>query len=254
MLEKILVGDLFTVLMIFSRIGSGLMIMPGFAEAYVNFRTRLLLALSFSVVLAPIMQPHMPTLPNSPLVLTYLLGGEIIIGIAIGTVCRMLVASLHVAGMIYSAQAGLSMATQFDMTQSTQGTLMGNLLSMTGVVFLFTSDLHYTMLRGMVDSYNLFSPGMTPPIHDFAQYFSMLVGKIFMVGVKLSAPAIVMGLLLYLGVGILARLMPQMQVFFIIQSPQVLLGIFLLMAMFTSILLEFSDFFRTSFALFLGNV
>jgi len=63
-----------------------------------------------------------------------------------------------------------------------------------------------------------------------------------------------MGLLLYLGVGILARLMPQMQVFFIIQSPQVLLGIFLLMAMFTSILLEFSDFFRTSFALFLGNV
>ncbi len=250
-LEHFLVTELFAFLMIFCRTGAGIMILPGFGEAYVNTRTRLLFALMFSLVLTPALSSYMPAIPDSPASLAALLLSEILIGVAVGMVCRMIVASLHVAGMIISTNASLALATQFDPNQAAQGSLIGSFLSLSAVVLMFTMDLHYTMLRGMADSYTLFTPGNFPPVDDLAHYFSQLVGDIFMLGFKLSAPATIIALLVYVGAGILSRLMPNMQVFFIILPPQIFLAIFMLVSVYAAILIEFTDFFTEHFQEFL---
>jgi flagellar biosynthetic protein FliR len=250
-IEELLVSEIFAVLFVFARIGAGFMVMPGFGESYVSARARLLLALAFSLVVAPLVSPSLPEIPGTPLMLGVLLLGEIIVGLAIGLVARFLIATLALTGSIISYQASLALATQFDISQQGQGTILGNFFSITAVVLLFTLDLHYVMIRGLADSYTLFLPGMFPPVEDFANYFAHLVSAIFEVAVKLSAPNIVVGLLLYFGAGILARLMPNMQVFFVILPAQIVLSFFIILAVFTSIMLNFTEFFSQTYGSFL---
>ena len=153
--------------------------------------------------------------------------------------------------MLIATQSGLAIATQFDPNQASQGSLIGNLLSLTAVVLLFATDLHLVMLRALADSYTLFTPGQFPPVEDFAEYFSHLVNDLFTLGMRLSSPLLVVMLLLYVGAGVLTRLMPNMQVFFILLPPQIFMSFFLLMAVFGSILLEFTNAFSEQLGSFL---
>lgn len=252
-LEQFLVSELFAFLMIFCRTGTGIMVLPGFGESYVNARSRLLFALMLALVLTPALTAYMPPIPDSPASLAALIAAEMLVGLSIGMVCRIIISSIHVAGMIISTNASLAMATQFDPNQAAQGSLIGSFLSISAVVLMFTMDLHYVMLRGMADSYSLFTPGTFPPVGDLALYFSQLVADIFMLGFKLSAPATIVALLLYLGAGVLSRLMPNMQVFFILLPPQIFLSIFMLASVYAAILLQFTGFFTERFEAFLDG-
>lgn len=252
-LETILVPQIFTALMIFTRVGSGIMILPGLAESYVTLRFRLLLALIIAVLMTPILSDFMPPVPASPLTLAILIFGESFIGLMIGTVARFLIGTLHVAGTIMSIQSSLTMAVQYDPTQAGQGTLLGNFLSITAVVVLFAVDLHLVMLRGLIDSYTLFTPGNVPPLDDFALYLAAILSKVFMIAFQLSAPVVVIGLMLYYAAGVLSRLMPSMQVFFIIMPAQVMLSLFIMMAVFGAIITNFTHFFADTFGSFLEN-
>jgi flagellar biosynthesis protein FliR len=239
------------VLVLFARLGSAMMLFPVFGESFVNSRARLLLALSMSVMLAPLLERYLPPLPANTGTLAVLLLGEITIGVFIGLVARILLNALHVAGMIFSFQSGLSMATQFDTTQASQGSILGNFMTLSGMMLIFSMDLHHIMLRGVVDSYSILPSNEFPPIEQMSEYMSTLVSYIFRVGVQIAAPSIVVGLLLYLAAGLLSRLMPNMQVFFVITPLQLFISLFLLMATFNSMMLEFVQFFTVTFSDFL---
>jgi len=243
MLEEFLVSNIYAILMVVTRVGSGLMVMPGIGETYISSRARLLLAFAIAVVIAPVVAPKLPPLPSSAWGMGLLLIAEIYIGVALGLVCRIMISAMHVAGMTMAYQSGLAMATQFDASQAAQGSMMGNLLSLTAIMVIFGTDLHYLMIRGLSDSYDIFTPGAYLPVEDFAYYFTRLFADVFTLGIKLASPAIVVGLMLYLGAGVLARLMPNMQVFFVLMPPQIFLGFFILMAVFMSIMFEFTEFY-----------
>ena len=254
LLETYLVTQLFAILLVFARIGSALMAMPGFAEPYISIRARLLMAIAFSFALAPFLEQFLPAVPNNPFHLAVMLLGEIIVGLLMGTVARFLISAMHVAGMVISFQSSLALATQFDTTQASQGSIFGNFLSLSAVLYIFALDLHHMLLRGVADSYTLMTPGNMPPLGDISEYLSMLVQEIFEIGVLLAAPSIVIGLLLYLAAGVLARLMPNMQVFFVIMPLQLMLSFFVMMAVFTTIMTKFIMSFTTIYSDFLQGL
>lgn len=241
MLEQFLVTQSFGFLLIFTRIGAGVMILPGFGEAYVPPRIRLLFTLMLSLILLPTL-PALPPAPSSPYGLAILLIGETLVGLLIGGICRIVMSTMHVAGTIISFQSGLSAATMFDMNQAAQGSMIGNLLSITAVILLFTLDLHHLMLRGLTDSYALFPAGQMPPIADFSDLATTVVAKSFLVAVKLSAPFLLVGIIMNLAAGVLARLMPNMQIFFVLMPPQIVLSFFLLMATLSALMLGFAGY------------
>jgi flagellar biosynthetic protein FliR len=253
-LEQFLVPQIFAVLLIFTRIGAGVMMMPGLGEGSVSTRARLLISLAIAVLMTPILMDFMPKVPASPLSLGILLTGEIFIGAMIGTVARFLMSTLHIAGTIISTQSSLAMATQFDPTQATQGSLIGNFMSVTAVVVMFAVDLHLVMLRGLSDSYTLFMPGDFPPIEDFAGYLTMLLSEVFEIAFQLSAPIVVIGLLLYYAGGVLSRLMPSVQVFFIIMPLQIFISLTILMVVFGAIIMNYTHFFADMFGGFLEQL
>ena len=157
------------------------------------------------------------------------LGRELAIGLFIGGLARMMIAALHTAGTIMGFQSSLANAQQFDPVNSTQGSLIGTFLNILGVFLIFMSDLHHLMLMAIADSYQVFRQGEALPIGDFAETAIRTLADSFLLAMQISSPLIVMGMLFYLGLGLLARLMPQVQVFFIAIPVQIFLA-FLVMA------------------------
>lgn len=247
MLEHLLVTNIFAFLMIFTRVGAGIMLMPGFSEAYVNIRSRLLIALMISLVLVPAIEPLMPPAPDSVISLSVLILQEMLVGIMIGSIARFCLASLHVAGAVISSQSSLSIASQFDMTQTSQGSTLGNFLSVIATVLMFSLDLHHVMIHALTDSYSFFHIGTWPNLDTVQDDYAHLLSQIFAVGIKLAMPVMIVSLLLYMGAGILSRLMPNMQVFNIMMPAQVLMCMFIFMATLNSILSQYDDFFAAAY-------
>ena len=256
MLEHFLISQIFAFFMIFCRIGSGVMLLPGFGESYVPKRIRLSIAIIISLLLTPLLEKVMPTFPNSAITLTLMIISEILLGLLIGSICKVIINATHVAGEIFSLQAGISSAVIYDVTQQTQGSLIGNFIGLTSLVVLFSTNLHHVMLRGITDSYQVFLPGKFPTIHDFIESYAHLVSETFIIAVQISAPMIIIGTLLFLGAGIISRLMPNLQIFFIITAPQLMIGFFILITAFSSVILFYMNFYQdnlTSFISYLIN-
>lgn len=252
MLPSLLPQDIFTLFLIFARIGSALMILPAFGEPYVPARFRLILAVAITLLAAPVLGVRFPVIPESPWALFLLLAGEIVIGLFLGTIGVVLIGILHTVGTIISYQISLANAFVFDPAVSQQGALPSLLLTTLAVLLIMVTDLHHMMLRALVDSYIMFTPGDLPAIADMSESLSLLVTRAFLIGVQLSGPFIAVGLVFYLGVGLLARLMPQVQVFFIAMPLQILFGLAAFAIVLPMTMLWYLDRFRDTFAFALG--
>ncbi|MDX1485991.1 MAG: flagellar biosynthetic protein FliR [Alphaproteobacteria bacterium] len=253
MLPEILPADLFAFFLVFARIGSAVMLMPGFGESYVSPRFRLILAVAITLVITPVLAANLPGLPASPLSLFLLLFGEIVVGVFLGTIGRVIMSALHTAGTVLSFQSGLANALTFDPVSAQQAALFALFLSLAGLLFVFVTDLHHMMLEALIMSYGVLVPGVAPPIDDFSQALTRLVADCFTVGMQLAAPFIAVGLIFYLGVGLLARLMPQVQIFFIALPVQIFLGFLVFALSASAMLMWFADRFQGLFAAALGG-
>lgn len=248
-----LVGDqIYVWIVVFMRIGAAFMTMPGFGDQFVSSRTRLLLAVAVTFVVAPVLRPQLPPEPTHVLRLTMLIMGEITVGVFLGTVARLLFSALEVAGSVIAAQSGLANAQIFNPAMASQGTLPAALLGWLGLLLIFITDLHHVMIMAMVDSYTLFQPGAPLPINDMADMVGRLVSKSFVIGLQMCAPFIVTGILFALALGLLNKLAPQIQVFFLFMSTQVALGLFLFAITLSAMMLFWLSHFESTFIEFLN--
>ena len=214
-----------TGLLLFARIGSVLMLAPGWGEAAVPVRFRLTAALLATAVLAPSLSPGMPSAPASMGGTISLVLGELLIGIMFGAGARILMSALQVGGQLIGMQSGLAMAQQFDPTQGSSGALISVFLSMIAVVLMLNAGVHRMMLQAAADSYSVFPPGGTPPVGDAANWGLSAVSAAFRIGLQIAAPVLVFALVFNLALGLISRLIPQVQIFFIAQPAQVIMGL-----------------------------
>ncbi|MFT5440378.1 MAG: flagellar biosynthetic protein FliR [Alphaproteobacteria bacterium] len=247
MLSNLVAGDVFALFFVFARVGAAIMLMPGFGEVFVSARTRLLLAVAITLVVTPLVSDLVPANPDGPLAMLMILGREIVIGLFLGSLSRALVAALHMSGVIIGFQTSLSNAQMFDPLNASQGSLIGSFLNVLGVFLIFAADLHHLLLMALVDSYVTFAPGATLPIGDFSVTITRAVGDSFRLAMQMSAPFMVMGMLFYLGLGLLARLMPQVQVFFIAIPIQIIIGILVMIPTLSVAMMWFLGGFENRF-------
>ncbi|MBI3452169.1 MAG: flagellar type III secretion system protein FliR [Rhodospirillales bacterium] len=225
MFDQLLPAEIFGPFLVFARIGSAFVLLPGFGEAYVAPRWRLLLALGVSLILYPTIAPSLPRLPSTSVGLVALLAAEIGTGLFIGFAARATLVTLQTAGMIIGFQTSLANAFAFDPSSTQQGALMGAWMTIIALVLIFATDLHHVMLRALAESYAMLPAGGVPPVDDFADAIARVVAQSFLLGVRIAAPFLVFGLIFFLALGLLARLMPQMQVFFVSMPLQIAIGL-----------------------------
>jgi flagellar biosynthetic protein FliR len=219
----------FTYILIFARVGTMLMLMPALGEQLIPARLRLTFALALAFVLYPLLAPVIGTLPDNLGDILVLMGHEILIGLILGGIMRLITQATAVAGAVIAYQSGLSFAQSADPTQGgIQGAVFGTFLNFLAITLIFATDLHHMAISAIYDSYTTFSP--TEPIMwgDATQFAIRSLSAAFTIGVQMSAPFIVFGLVFYIGLGILSRLMPQLQVFFIAMPANIAVGMILL--------------------------
>lgn len=229
-------------MLVFARIGAMVMLLPGFGEGYIPVRVKLAIALLLTFIILPLHRAayHVDMQSVAPLVV--LLVHEIIIGVVLGATARVTLAALHVAGSVIAQQLGLGFVTSVDPTQGQQGALMGNFLTLLGIALLFATDTHYLVVAALNDSYKIFSPGELMPSGDVAALATRAFAGAFKIGLQLSAPFLVFGLVFNIGLGVLARLMPQMQVYFVGVPLSIFIGFMIFAAVLASMMGTYMDY------------
>jgi flagellar biosynthesis protein FliR len=251
MLEQIISLNVFVFLLIFCRVGAAILILPGFSARYVPGRVRLLLALTMSFVLTPVLMGKLPAMPASALALFILVAGEIVIGAFLGTLGRVLVGSLQTAGTVIAYVSSMANAFIQDPISEQQSSMIANFLGTMGVLLIFVTDLHHVALRAVSDSYTLFAPGRPLPVGDFSQMMARYVMDSVRLGVQMAAPFIITGMTYYLGLGLLSRLMPTLHVFFFGLPVQIATQIFILTVTVSGIMMVFLSRFEEGYGIFL---
>src|SRR5271154_6086823 len=229
-------------MLVFARTGTMLMLLPGLGEQNISARLRLTIALVLAAVLLPLHRDayQIDTSALAPTIV--LLVEEIFIGAVLGLTARLTISALDVAGSVIAQQLGLGFVTAIDPTQGEQGAILGNFLTMLGITLFFATDMHYLVIAALNDSYTLFAPGEVPATGDVAALVTKTVSGAFRIGIELSAPFLVFGLLFNLGLGVLSRLMPAMQVYFLALPASILLGFLFLVVVLGSMMGVFLDY------------
>lgn len=252
-LQTFITQGVFAFMITFVRIGAAATIMPGIGDSFVPQNIRLYFAVALSFVLMPLVMPFLPSPVPSTVMLLVLIASEFIVGIFIGTVARILISALDTAGMVISMQSGLGNAQVFNPSMATQGSLVGALLSVTGVVMIFVTNMHHLLIYGLIGSYEVFPVGQIPDTGSMAELISKAVAGSFMVGIQIAAPFIVLSMMLYIGMGVLSRLMPQVQVFMLSLPLQITLSLLTLMLSFSAAMLFWLTKFDEGMMFFFGG-
>ena len=252
MLRELLAADIFRLLLVFARLGAAMMLFPAIGGVVVSPRARLVLALLVSLLLLPVLTPHLPAQPKEPGVLAVLLVGEITVGLFFGAITQLLMTALDLAGNFIGYAAGLTNALISDPVTEQQSQLISGVLNLAAATLLLMVNAHHLMLRALVDSYNLIPVGRPLPVGDFAHEMVRVMASSFRLGTELAAPFLVFSLAFNAGLGLLNRLVPQMQVFFVGMPIQILAGLAILMMTIPAIMLWFVRHFAAGIDSFLG--
>jgi flagellar biosynthesis protein FliR len=229
-----------TFMLVFARIGAMVMLLPGFGETSIPTRVKLSIALLLTMIILPLHRQAYQVDLNSVAPLVVLMLHEIVIGIVLGATARVTLSALQVAGSVIAQQLGLGFVTAVDPTQGQQGLLIGNFLTILGLTLLFATDTHHLVIAALNESYRIFSPGEFFSSGDVAALATKAFATAFKIGLQLSAhvSGFRPGLL-----GVLARLMPQMQVYFVGVPLSILVGFLILALVITAIMGTFLDYF-----------
>ena len=231
-----------TFMLVFARIGAMVMLLPGFGEVNIPTRIKLSIALLLTLIILPLHRSAYQVDMSSLAPLLVMMLHEIVIGIVLGATARVTLSALQVAGSVIAQQLGLGFVTAIDPTQGQQGLLIGNFLTILGLTLLFATDSHHLVIAALNESYRIFSPGEIFPSGDVASLATRAFATAFKIGLQLSAPFLVFGLVFNIGLGVLARLMPQMQVYFVGVPLSILVGFIILALVISAIMGTYLDY------------
>lgn len=221
-------AQLWAVGLIFLRLASMIMLVPGLGDQAVPARLRIGFALMLAIVITPIVSGTLPALPATMGDMVGHALREIIIGLMLGTLLRVLIFALIISGEIMSLQTTLSFAQTANPAQAQPSTSLGTFLAMLGLVLIYASNLHHLFIRAMVDSYQVFAPTSAVMIGDATTLMIQTVSKTFLLALQMSAPLIVFALIFNIAAGFVGRMMPAFPIFFAVTPISVLAGLSLL--------------------------
>ncbi len=217
--------EVFAAGLVFARVAAMLMVLPGLGEASVPARARLSLALVIAICVFPIAAPHLPAIPETTGGLEFMIVREILVGLLIGGTLRLMMNALAVAGEIVSLQTTLSFSQTANPLEAQPTGSIQAFLSVLGLALIFATNLHHMFIGAIFSSYTLFQPGHDLPLGDAGFLAVQTVGKGFSLGLQMAAPVVVFALVFNIASGLVGRLMPQFQIYFVASPLAVIFGL-----------------------------
>ena len=196
---------------VFLRTSAVVSVLPAFGERSVPMRVKLVLALAFTLIVAPAV-PTVPA-PTTLIEAAGIIAGEIIVGLAFGLAIRLFVLALQTAGSI--AAQSTSLAQLLGGAAAEPIPAMGYILVVAGLALAVTLGLHVRAAELIVYTYTLFPVGALPEGQILAAWGLQQVSHAFRLAFTLAAPFVIASMIYNLTLGVINRAMPQLMVAFV---------------------------------------
>lgn len=215
--------------LILTRITAMVMTFPILESGSIPGQVKIGFSIFLSLIVFPLVgNTQMVSFPIEWMSYLVAIGGELVLGIILGYSVKLLFIGIQLAGQIIGMQMGLSMARVIDPQSGVQVTLVSNFKNLLAILIFLSLDAHYGFLKGLVDSFWLV------PLTGFSlqpvtvQRVVGLVGDIFLISLKVGAPIIGTLLLTQITLGILMRLVPQINIFMLAFPLKIGIGLIML--------------------------
>ena len=236
--------------LLFARLGGIIMLMPAVGEVFVPVRIRLAFSLGLALMLFPIVAPLAPALPTAVSGVAGAMIKETLIGLMIGAILRFFMLSLATTGEVMSIQSTLGFAQTANPMQAAPSTTIGTFLGLIGLVLILVTNLHHLFLAAIVKSYTLFPFTRDVPLADANTLALQTVAKSFALGLQLAAPVVAFALIFNVATGLVGRVMPQFQIFFVASPLMVLMALSIFALSMGVIGMVWIDHYRELLAIF----
>lgn len=228
-------GDLildhaFGLVMVLARIGATLAFLPGLGETTIPAVVKAGMVLTLTILLLPIVEPALPPRPSSEVALGLMVMTELANGLWFGWLARVLTTSLPLAGQYIADFAGLANVLLPNPELGAQTTAIAQLYDVAVPALILSSGLYTVLLSALVGFYQLIPPGTVAWVPDSAAMTVSVVAQSFNLALRLAAPFILAAVAWHVAIGLIARLVPRLQVFFVALPGQIGLGLLLLAA------------------------
>jgi flagellar biosynthetic protein FliR len=236
--------------LVFARLAAIVMLIPGLGETFVPVRIRLSLALLLALMLFPIVGATVPPIPDTVSGVGGAVIKETLIGLMIGTILRLFMTSLAAAGEIVSIQTTLGFAQTANPTQAAPSTTLGTFLGLIGIVLVMSTNLHHLFLSAIVRSYTIFPFTKQIMVADANALAVQTVSRSFALGLQLAAPVVAFSLIFNIATGLVGRVMPQFQIYFVSAPLMIILGLSLFALTLGTMGMVWIDHYRDLVAMF----
>ncbi len=227
--------------LVLARVGAAMALLPGVGEAVAPAIVRIGLALSITILLMPELQPMIPPVPAAGLTWGLMIGSEVITGLWFGWVARMIVLALPTGAQFIGYFIGLSSVLQPDAELGAQSGALGKLFEMAAPVILLVTGLYRLPLTALDGLFQLIPPGHILPPEEGAEIAVRAVGTGFSLAFQLASPFVVIAVAWHVAMGLVARIVSRMQIYFISMPGQIVLGLALLMVTASAMTFAWSD-------------
>jgi flagellar biosynthetic protein FliR len=206
--------DLPTFLLVLARLSGLVIAAPVFGHLLVPVRVRVGLALLLAAVLAPVAAAG-AVVPDSLPAMVVALAVEFALGTMVGLVATLIFAGVQLGGQIAGIQMGLGLANLFDPQTQAQVTIVGEWAQLVALLLFLVLDVHHLVLGALIESFRTAPPGALAMTQVGLLAVVGLAGNVFTLGVRVAAPVLIALLLSNATLGVLARTVPQFNVFVI---------------------------------------
>jgi flagellar biosynthetic protein FliR len=238
----------FAFVLVLGRIGAALTLLPGLGEAAPPAMLRAGLAVGITALLLPGIMPLIPHLPADVPTVAGMIAAEVVTGLWLGWLARLLVLALPIAGQFIAFMLGVSNVLVTDPELSGQSSALEQLFSLAAPLAVLISGLYAVPLAALAGSYHVIAPGALLPAGDGTMVAVRAVGQCFALALQLASPFVLAAIVWNVVIGLVARLVPNVPVYFVALPGQILGGLVLLAALGGALIATWLDAAGAGFA------
>lgn len=203
----------FVFLMIFVRAGLILTFFPLIGEGFLPLRVRIFLGVLVAIVLTPVAPIDAGMFPSSPGGYVSFLAMESLIGFGVGLIGRILFAIVQFSGQIAGEQMGFGLVNAIDPTGSHQISVVAEMQYLLAVMIFLTAGLHHVLFRVLANSFEILPPGGAMLTAGATEFIMHLGTLLFDLALRFAMPVIIVIFAINVSLGLIARGVPQVNVF-----------------------------------------
>lgn len=230
---ELLVGSFLTKIEVFIfiliRISSLFIISPLFGRRSLPTIFKIGFSLMVAVILVNVVSIPADVNLNGMYEFTIVALREFMIGVILGYVSFLIFSAIYLAGQLIDTQIGFGIVSVIDPVSNIQVPITANFYYTLAMVIFLTINGHHMLIEALVNSYNLLPIGTAVLNNNMIPQLIKLMGYMFIIGFKISAPVIAAVLVCDVALGILSRTMPQMNIFMVGLPLKIILGLVVMM-------------------------